>query len=369
MTNERRVSSFELFFDLVFVFTITQLAHLLEDHLTGEGLFQVVLVFIVLFWMYGAFAWLTNQVPPDTAGRQIWLTCGMGGFLVCGLAIPHAFDQEKLLFGLGYLWVVLVHTALYARVFGVAVWRFSPMNIVMALLVIASSTAELRFTYILWVAAILMQILPPLLTSRAGPFDVHPAHFVERHGLLMIVAFGESVIAIGAAIDPDDLDVTMIAAAILALALCAAMWWQYFAFDPERAEHMLAAASSSERVRAAHGGYFYAFIPMLLGVVMMATGVKETLGHFTATIESPVALVLAGGVALYLFGQLVFRFAMRFEIHVLRLIAPGLALACAVLGVTVSTAAELTALVLVLVIVAFADFRNEHSGSSTPSTA
>ena len=156
--------------------------------------------------------------------------------------------------------------------------------------------------------------------------------------------------------------------AILTLALCAAMWWQYFAFDPERAEHMLTAASSSERVRAAHGGYFYAFIPMLLGVVMMATGVKESLGHFTSTIDGPVASVLAGGVALYLLGQVVFRLAMRFEMRTLRLIAPILALGCAVLGMTVSTAAELTALVLLLGVVAFNDYRQQPIDSSIPST-
>jgi len=369
MRSERRVSTIELFFDLVFVFTITQLAHLLEDNLTPEGVFQVILIFVVLFWMYGAYAWLTNQVAPDTAVRQVWLVAGMAGFLVCALAIPHALDDKAIIFGIGHLWVVMVHTVLYAKSFGAAVWQFSPFNFLSAILILGATSLETPVLYGLWLLAILSQTIPPVLVRRTMSFDVQPAHFVERHGLLLIVALGESIIAIGAAIDPSELDVQLAVAAILSLALCAAMWWEYFAFDPERAEHMLSSVSTSERNRAAIGGYFYAFLIMLLGVVAMAVGIKESLGHFDEAIEYPVALVLAAGVGVYLVGQIAFRYAMRFEIGRLRLIAPILAIATTTLGTWVSAGSELVALVALLVVVAFVDSRSQiarhvHSGTS-----
>jgi len=368
MGSERRVSTIELFFDLVFVFTITQLAHLLEDHLTAEGVFQVTLIFVVLFWMYGAYAWLTNQVAPDTAARQLWLVAGMAGFLVCGLAVPYALDDKAIFFGFGYLWVVLVHTLLYAKSFGVAVWQFALLNLLSALMIVLAASLDTPASYALWLAAILFHTIPPVLVPRTSSFDVQPGHFVERHGLLLIVALGESIIAIGAAIDPSELDVPLAVAAILSLALCAAMWWDYFAFDPERAEHMLSSVSTSERVRAALGGYFYAFLLMLLGVVAMAAGINESLGHFDEPIERPVALVLSAGVGVYLLGQIAFRYAMRFEIGRLRLIAPILAIATTTLGTWVSAGSELVALVALLGVVALADawslpIRNAHADS------
>ena len=113
--EEQRVTALELFFDLVFVFTLTQLTALLTADLSWEAAAQVLLIFSVLWWMYAAYAWLTNQVPPDRDSRRITLMVGMAAFLVCALTIPRAFDDGGLAFGLGYLAVVIVHSALYAQ--------------------------------------------------------------------------------------------------------------------------------------------------------------------------------------------------------------------------------------------------------------
>ncbi|MGI8528368.1 MAG: low temperature requirement protein A [Geodermatophilaceae bacterium] len=222
--EEVRVSTVELFFDLVFVFTLTQLTALLADDLSAEGALRVGLIFTVLFWMYGAYAWATNQVPPDRFGRQALLVCGMAAFLVCALAIPHAFDRSGVIFGVGYLFVVVVHSVLYAQGYGWAVLRFAPVNALSALLVIWAGLVDGLLAYGLWFAVVLIHTVPPWLVRRSTRFDVRAAHFVERHGLLLIVAFGESVIAIGVAIDPAQLDAGLLAAALLALILAAELW-------------------------------------------------------------------------------------------------------------------------------------------------
>ena len=140
--EELRVTTLELFFDLVFVFTITQLTTLLVRDTSPLGALRVFLIFVVLFWMYGGYVWLTNQVPPIRAARRVLLICGMGANLVTALAIPQAFGSTAFAFGIGYLLVVLVHASLYAQAFGRNVWRFVPLNILAAGCVIAASWAE-----------------------------------------------------------------------------------------------------------------------------------------------------------------------------------------------------------------------------------
>src|SRR5215510_8053036 len=125
MTGEgSNVTTLELFFDLVFVFTLTQLTALLSASLSWQSLLQSFLIFIVLFWMYGGYVWLTNSVPPVTSDRQLLLIAGMAAFLICALAIPSAFGKTGLAFGIGYLIVIIVHSFMYARAVGLEVARF-----------------------------------------------------------------------------------------------------------------------------------------------------------------------------------------------------------------------------------------------------
>ena len=218
--GEIRVSSLELFFDLVFVFTLTQLTALLEHELSLEGAARVLLIFVVLFWMYGAYVWLTNQVPSARTGRRLFLIAAMAAFLVCALAIPAAFAEAGVAFGIGYLLVVLVHTGLYTDAYGRAVIRFAPLNVVGALLVIAAGFVDGAARYALWVAPIGLQYLTSRLAAGVGEenaagFDIRPGHFVERHGLLLLVAFGESVVAIGIGVAAVPLDAGAFGAAVL----------------------------------------------------------------------------------------------------------------------------------------------------------
>jgi low temperature requirement protein LtrA len=359
MTDERedlRVSTLELFFDLVFVFTLTQLSSLLQHDISPTGFVRVVLIFIVLFWMYGGYVWLTNHVPPVVTSRRLLLICGMAAFLVCALSIPRAFAEDGLSFGIGYVLVVVIHAGLYANAFGPAVLRFVPLNLVGALCVVGAGVLEEPVKDALWVAPVALQYLASVLTRNAdessrAAFDLRAGHFVERHGLLLIVAFGESVVAIGIGIGAAPLSPTTIATAVLALLLATALWWLYFGDDERQGEEALAAAPLDRRVVMALNAYFYSFIPILLGVITLAAGVKLAVGQVEAKMPVEASLLLGGGVGLYLAGDVAYRLALGIRPITYRIGGVFGAVATSVLGVTASAVAEIVGLVAVVLIV------------------
>src|SRR5512138_3679348 len=185
--EDERVTSLELFFDLVFVFTLTQLTALLSKSLSWESLLQSFLIFIVLFWMYGGYVWLTNSVPPIKPGRQLLLIAGMAAFLICALAIPNAFGDSGVAFGIGYLIVILVHGFMYVRAVGLKAARFVPMNIITAAIVIAAGFVAGPARYGLWILAIAVQVITSFLGTGLT-FELRVKHFVERHDVLLLVA-------------------------------------------------------------------------------------------------------------------------------------------------------------------------------------
>jgi low temperature requirement protein LtrA len=357
--EERRVTTLELFFDLVFVFTLTQLTTLLAGDLTATTMVRVVLVFDVLFWMYAAYAWLTNAVPPDRPARRLLLILGMAAFLICALAIPRAFDGGGVAFGLGYLLVVLVHGGLYWEGYGAVVLWFAGPNVVAALCLVAAGFLHGRpAAWALWAVPLVNQFVTPWMTARAGTgLRIHAGHFVERHGLLLLVALGESVVAVGIGLGTVRLDLGLVAAVVLGLALAAGLWWSYFAGDEEGAERALADAPMARRFRLANNAYFYAYIPMLLGVIVIAAGVKRSIGHVAEQLGAGPALALAGGVAIYLAGDVAFRQTLEIRPVRYRAATAVLALGTALLGVWVGAGVQLVALVAVLVAALAAETR------------
>jgi len=363
--DELRVTTLELFFDLVFVFTLTQLSSLLQHDISPTGVVHVVLIFIVLFWMYGGYVWLTNHVPPVTVSRRLLLISGMAGFFVCALSIPGAFGHDAVTFGAGYLFVVVVHAGLYANAYGSTVLRFVPLNLLGASCVVAAGLLDGAPRYALWVAPITFQYIASVLTRHAdegsrSAFNLRPGHFVERHGLLLIVAFGESVVAIGIGIGATPLTLSAIATAVLALLLAAALWWVYFGQDERRAEATLRAAPLDRRVVMALNAYFYAFIPILLGVIGLAAGVKLAVGLVDARLPVETSLLLGGGVALYLAGDVGYRLALGHRPVGYRLAGVAAAAVTLPLGVAVSAVAQIVGLVVVVLVVLAAEARITH---------
>lgn len=176
-----------------------------------------------------------------------------------------------------------------------------------------------------------------------------PAHFVERHGLLLIVAFGESVIAIGIGIGDLPFTANVFGGAFLALALASALWWTYFVRDEDRAEAVFAATPQDRRWRLAMNAYYYAFLPMLLGIAYLAAGMKKSLGHLTEQLHTGPAVAVAGGVALFLAGDVAFRAVLRLTPLTYRATTVPIALTTALLGTHLSALAQLIALVALLV--------------------
>jgi low temperature requirement protein LtrA len=370
--DELRVSTIELFSDLVFVFTLTQLTALLDHDLSAESALRVVLIFVVLFWMYGGYVWLTNQVPPDRPARRLLLILGMAAFFVCALAIPEAFDGSGVAFGLGYLMVILVHAGLWYQAYGSSlVLLFVPLNVVAALCVVVAGLLDGPGAYGLWVAAIVIQFLTPRIAARVAPrFSLRPRHFVERHGLLLIVALGESIVAVGIGIAGLPLNPGLFGAAVLGLALAAAMWWVYFLGDEEGAERAMSGASDEQRFRLAINAYFFAYIPILLGVITTAAGVERSIGEATERSDIGSALLLAAGVAMYLAGEVAFRRVMGIGPVGYRAAAAVVALATVALGTLVAAIAQLAALVVVVVAALGAEATRRHvRAPGRPTTA
>lgn len=312
-----RVSTLELFFDLVFVFTVTQLTEVLASDVTLANAGRVLLIFGLLWWMYGGYAWLTNTRIPARAPERLLLLLGMAGFLIIGLSIPHAFGgaggrgPDGVALGLGYLIVVGVHSGLYLRV-NRNIWRILPFNLASPLLVIVAGLTTAPAAYWLWGAALVIQVLGPVFTRIGGRFHIQPAHFVERHGVLMIVAFGESVADVGIGAGGQRVTVALALSATLGLALAASLWWAFFGTgDDDLAEQTLTSADAAERPRLVLLGYFYAYIPMLLGIVVAAAGLKHALARPGAPLPAGPALALSAGVALFLAGDALFRHLLR----------------------------------------------------------
>ncbi|GIE51127.1 low temperature requirement protein A [Amorphoplanes nipponensis] len=296
----------ELFFDLVFVFTITQLTETLAEHVTLATLGDVLLMLFVIWWMYSGYAWLTNAVAPTSTTRRTLLLAGMAGFLVMALAVPEAFGAYGWLFGVSYLVVNLVHSALFLQAgpgARTAMRQLAPLNILAALLVLAGGLLPEPYRHLCWVAAPLVQIAAGYL-HRIEMHSILAGHFVERHGLVMIVAIGESIVAIGLGFRGVRLDGAAILVAVLGLCVAYYLWWIYFAGDDERSEHVLAGtADPRRRARLALDGWGYAHYVMLLGVVVLAVGIKKTVGHAFEPLHWGEAVALGGGVALYQLGH------------------------------------------------------------------
>ncbi|MDX8032994.1 low temperature requirement protein A [Lentzea sp. BCCO 10_0856] len=347
-----RVSTLELFFDLVFVFTITQLTRKLADDTSPLGFAQVVIMLFVILWMYFGYVWLTNAVPPNTTLRRVLLMAGMGGFLVIALAIPNAFDAAGPAFGVGYLIVNLVHSGLFIAAGGpgsaAAMARLAPFNLGSAGLVMAGGFLPPAARAAAWTAAVVLMIVSPYVNRRHGEFQIRSAHFVERHGLVVIVALGESIIAIGIGAAGLPLNLQLVVAALLGLALVYQLWWCYFGRDQDlRAEHSLQHMTQAERARAALSAFGWAHAPILLGIVVVAVGVKKTIGHATDHLYLSGALALGGGVAIFLAGQVYFRLRLRIGTVKWRAIGTVAALATVPIGLWLAIA-QVAALVLVV---------------------
>jgi len=350
-STEPRVSTLELFFDLVFVFTITQLTSFLLRDPTIAGLVQMVLLFGNVWWMYGGYAWLTNAVPPRELAVRLVLLVGMGGFLLIALAIPTAFGSGGVAFGVGYLVVTLVHTGLFLRAqqtVASALARLGPFNLITAALLLVAGFTPGGVRIVLFALGGILHWITPYLIHQSV-FTIRAGHFVERHGLILLIALGESVVAVGIGLGAIDLPAGRIVAALLGLALTAALWWLYFSGDDDRAEAALDAARGEDKPWLALNAFGYAFVPILGGVVLIAAGLKLAVVRYNEPSTVAAAVFLAAGVAIYLVGLAIFRWLIHVRSIAVRLVMAVLALVTAFIGLRITPVAQLAVLVVVLI--------------------
>jgi low temperature requirement protein LtrA len=338
-----RVTPLELFFDLVFVLAITQCTALMSHHPTWSGLAQGLLVLGMLWWAWVGYAWLTSVIDPEEGAVRLVIFGAMAALLIVSLCVPEAFGSLALAFALFYGVVRTAHIALFMlaspeddalrhSVLGLA----ASTAIAVGLLVAASFLDGLA-QGALWVLALLLDMGGPYFFGSEG-WKLVPGHFAERHGLIVIIALGESIVAIGVGA-AGHVTVGIVVAATLGVALTAAMWWTYFDVVALVAGRRLARAEEGRELNEmARDSYSYLHLPMVAGVVLVALGLKTTIGHVDDHLHTVPAFALLGGLALYLLGHVAFRYRHVHTINRQRL------LLAVVLLILVPVATELPAL-------------------------
>jgi low temperature requirement protein LtrA len=302
--HEHRVTPRELFFDLVFVFAFTQVATLLADDPTFTGIGRGVLILAALWWAWSAYAWLTNNVDPEEGIVGAALLVALLAMFVAALVVPGAFGDEGVLFGAAFLVVCAVHLGLYVlagrgnRDLLGAVLRLAPWSLLGATLILVAGVADGARTW-LWVAALACTYVGAALSGSTG-WLVHPSHFAERHGLVLIIALGEAFIAIGIGATGTGIGLGEVVAASLGLLVATSFWLAYFDFFSIRGERLLGDVQGPERVALARDAYTYLHLPMIIGIVLFAFAMKTIVGHVGDELDSVAAFALCAGCALYL---------------------------------------------------------------------
>jgi len=313
LRQEDRVLPLELFFDLVFVLAITQCTTLMSHHTTWEGLGQGMLVLALLWWSWTAYAWLTSVVDPEEGGVRIALFAAMASFLIAGICVPEAFGDLGTEFAIAY------GAVRFAQIFLLAIagrddpsFRRSVTGLgigtaVGVALLIAGSFLDPGLRAAVWGVALILDMGEPYFFGSEG-WHLVPGHFAERHGLIVIIALGESIVAIGLGAG-SHLTWGIAAAAALGIGVVAALWWTYF--------DIVALVSSRRLIRAPEGkvrnelardSYSYIHFLLVAGVILLALGLKKGIGHPTEALDDVPAFALVGGVAIYLLGLVAFRY-------------------------------------------------------------
>jgi low temperature requirement protein LtrA len=338
-----RVTPLELFFDLVFVLAITQCTALIYHHPTWSGLAQGLLVLGMLWWAWVGYAWLTSVIDPEEGAVRLVMFGAMAALLIVSICVPEAFGSLALAFALAYGVVRTAHIALFMlaspeddalrhSVLGLAVSTAVAVG-----LLVAASFLDGLAQGALWLLALLLDMGGPYFFGSEG-WKLAPGHFAERHGLIVIIALGESIVAIGVGA-AHSLTLGIATAAVLGVALAAAMWWTYFDVVALVAGRRLARAEEGRELNEmARDSYSYLHLPMVAGIVLVALGMKTTIGHVDDHLHAVPAFALLGGLALYLLGHVAFRYRHVHTINRQRL------LLAIVLLILVPVATELPAL-------------------------
>jgi len=360
LRDDERVTSLELFFDLVFVLALTQCTALMADTPTWEGLLKGLLVLGVLWWSWAGYAWLTSVVDPEEGSVRLVMFAAMAAFLVAALCVPRTFGADAMLFACAYAAVRAAHIALFLLAsrgdpdLRRSVNGLAASTAVAIGLLVAAALAAGALRLGLWGLALLLDTGGPYLFGAEG-WKLVPAHFAERHGAIIIIALGESVVAIGAG-STAGVGAGVILAAVLGIVVTGALWWLYFDVVALVAERRLSKASEGrERNEVARDSYSYLHFPMVAGIGLIAVGLKKTLVHVDVALGLVPAAAMLGGCAMYLLAHVAFRWRNIHRLSWQRLLCAALALVVLLLEValkppSLATLGALAALLSALVL-------------------
>jgi low temperature requirement protein LtrA len=303
--EEQRVSPIELFFDLIFAFAFTQVTTLWLEHATWGGLGQGLVILALLWWVWASYAWLTNTA--DAQASIVWavLLFATACLFVAALAAPTAFTRHGVLFAVALFAVLAAFVGLYALVSRperdqlAAVLRMARTELPAAALLLGASFAPAAWRAGLWTLAVVVGLFGPNLNGLSG-WRVYPAHFAERHGLILLIAIGESLGAIGFGARGTPLDTGEIVAAVLGLVVAASFWLAYFDFASTGIESLLRERRGTERIALARDAYTYWHLPMAGGILLFAFAMRTMLTHVASDLRLVPALALCCGSAIYL---------------------------------------------------------------------
>ena len=279
---------------------------------TWRGVGRGVLVLAALWWAWTGYAWLTNTLEPEEGTVRAGMFAAMATMLVVALAVPEAFGADAVLFGVAYLLVRLLNLALDA-IAGKrdpdllwALGRFAPTAALAPVIILVAGLVDGVGQVVLWVVALALLYAGALIGRGAG-WHISPAHFAERHGLIVIIALGESIVAVGVGAAGVSLTSGVISAAVLGIVVIAALWWAYFDVIAVLAQRQLSETSGATRARLARDYYSYLHLPMIAGIVLFALGLKVTIERFNEPLATIPAVALCGGLSLYFLSHVAMR--------------------------------------------------------------
>jgi len=374
----------ELFFDLVFVFAITQVSHLLLENLTWEGAGHAALALLVVWWAWNYTTWVTNELDPDSVVVRLLLIALMLGSLLMAVAIPEAFGAHGLLFAGSYVAIqVGRHTfltfasAARGTIERERAGRILAWFVAAGVLWIAGGLVDGSARSLFWVAALFVDYLAPLVLywvpgrARLEPssWEIETSHFAERFQLFVIIALGETIVITGATTSGLDLDLARVVAFSLAFLGTAALWWLYFGYVATIAERRLA-LESADRTRLARDAYTYLHAGIVAGIVLTAVGDELVIAHPIDELPRDELAVVVAGPALYLLAHVVLRLRMGGTISTKRLVGAVACLAVGGIGpfvpALVVAALLVAVLIAVIVLERVAEVRRRARGAPAP---
>lgn len=361
--DDNKVSSFELFYDLVFVFAITQTTHLLIEHLTWLGALQSGIMLLTVWWAWQYTTWVTNELNADAIPVRLVLVAIMLGSLLMSIAIPEAFGDKAVLFAFSYVFIQVGRhlfltfiaadpgTIERSRSAHILNW-FS----ISAVFWITGAFAGGDTQIVLWVVALTIDSVGPIFVyyvpwlEKLDPeaWAISPGHFVERFQLFTIIALGESIVLTGATTSSLEFDTPRVIAFVSAFIGSVTLWWLYFNYVSAIISHHLAEAT--EMIRMAKSVFVYGHFPVIAGIVLTAVGDELIIAHPTHHLETAALVAVIAGPVIYLLSFAAIRYSVVRTWPVRRLLG---AVACVAVGLVAELTHPQSVVVGVLIVAIF----------------